>query len=80
MSLTSTWVARWRAAPSRPVLLDAADGAVLTGLEVDRATVALGVRLAAAGVRAGDRVVLSPAKIRASERVRPFMATPAAGD
>ena len=59
MSLTSTWVARWRAAPSRPVLLDAADVAVLTGLEVDRATVALGVRLAAAGVRAGDRVVLS---------------------
>ena len=59
MSLTSVWVAHWRDTPARPVLLDAADGAVLTGLEVDDRTAALAVRLAAAGVRPGDRVVLS---------------------
>ena len=38
---------------------DAADGAVLTAFEVDRETVALAVRLAAAGVLPGDRVMLS---------------------
>ena len=59
MSLTNGWVAHWRDAPARPVLLDAADGAVLTGLQVDQRTAALAVRLAAAGVRPGDRVVLS---------------------
>jgi len=59
VSLTSAWVAHWRDAPARPVLLDAADGAVLTGLQVDERTAALAVRLAAAGVRPGDRVVVS---------------------
>ena len=59
MSLTAPWVEHWRDEPGRPVLLDAADGHLLDGLEVDRATVALAVRLAALGVRPGDRVLLS---------------------
>jgi malonyl-CoA/methylmalonyl-CoA synthetase len=57
--LTSAWRARWEAAPQRPVLVDAASGAVLGAAEVLRRSAGAAVQLYAAGVRPGDRVVLS---------------------
>jgi malonyl-CoA/methylmalonyl-CoA synthetase len=59
MTLTAGWAAHWRARPDDAVLVDAADDAILTGRDVEARTAALAGRLAARGVRPGDRVLLS---------------------
>ncbi|MCA0328693.1 MAG: AMP-binding protein [Actinobacteria bacterium] len=59
MTLTAGWAAHWRARPDDVVLLDAVDGTALTGTDVDDRTASLAGRLAAAGLRPGDRVLLS---------------------
>lgn len=59
MTLTSAWRARWDEHPQRVVLVDAGSGRTLTGADVLRLTGVAAARLHAAGVRAGDRVLLS---------------------
>jgi malonyl-CoA/methylmalonyl-CoA synthetase len=59
VTLTSAWCARWDEAPERVVLVDAGSGRGLTGADVLRLTGVAAARLHAAGVRAGDRVLLS---------------------
>ncbi|MSV42100.1 MAG: AMP-binding protein [Actinobacteria bacterium] len=59
VTLTAAWVERWRFASTRPVLVDARDGEVLTGADVEHLTRTAAGRLSATGVRAGDRVLLS---------------------
>ncbi|MBI1378002.1 MAG: AMP-binding protein [Frankiales bacterium] len=59
MGLTSAWTAHWRARPDATVLVDAADGVRLDGAAMLRETAAAAARLHAAGVRPGDRVLLS---------------------
>lgn len=57
-SLPAAWTANWRAHPDRPVLIGMGD-APLTGADLDRQSTAVAGRLTAAGVRAGDRVLMS---------------------
>jgi malonyl-CoA/methylmalonyl-CoA synthetase len=58
VSLPAVWTANWRAAPQREVIHDPDEGWI-TGEELlQRSEVAAG-RLAAAGLQAGDRVLLS---------------------
>jgi malonyl-CoA/methylmalonyl-CoA synthetase len=56
--LPAAWVAHWRRSPDRPVVRDPGGG-WLTGLDLLDRTAAVAGRLAAAGVRPGDRVLLS---------------------
>jgi malonyl-CoA/methylmalonyl-CoA synthetase len=57
-NLTAPWVAHWRAAPDRPVVHDPVEGWV-DGSALAARTAAMAGRFAAAGLRAGDRVLLS---------------------
>jgi malonyl-CoA/methylmalonyl-CoA synthetase len=57
-TLPAAWTARWRARPDRPVVRDPG-GAWLTGADLDGRTAAVAGRLAAAGLTAGDRVIVS---------------------
>jgi malonyl-CoA/methylmalonyl-CoA synthetase len=57
-SLPAAWSRRWRADPGRVVLVDDAGGQLTAG-ELDRRSAAVASQLHAAGVRRGDRVVLS---------------------
>jgi malonyl-CoA/methylmalonyl-CoA synthetase len=57
-NLPAAWVAHWRAAPDRPVVHDPSEGWV-SGAELDRRTAEMAGRFAAAGLLAGDRVLLS---------------------
>ena len=57
-SLVAAWRRRWDDDPGRVVLTDAA-GAGLTAAALDERSAVAAARLAAAGVRAGDRVVVS---------------------
>jgi malonyl-CoA/methylmalonyl-CoA synthetase len=59
VSLTAGWAARWRDDPDRVVLVDAVDGSSVTAHELDQRSGMLAGRLALAGVRPGDRVLLS---------------------
>ncbi|MGD9955589.1 MAG: AMP-binding protein [Candidatus Nanopelagicales bacterium] len=59
MTLTATWVRTWLSRPDVTVLVDAAGGSTLDGAGIEVATRALAGRLAACGVRPGDRVLLS---------------------
>ena len=59
MSLTSSWVAHWRSRPDHVVLVDAVDGGALTARHVEQRSRALAALVATAGVRPGDRVLLS---------------------
>jgi malonyl-CoA/methylmalonyl-CoA synthetase len=60
VSLPAAWSARWRAAPSARVLRDP-DGTWATGAELLERTAVVAGRLAGAGARPGDRVLLSGA-------------------
>jgi malonyl-CoA/methylmalonyl-CoA synthetase len=57
-TLPAAWAAHWRARPERPVVRDPA-GTWLTGSALLTASAAVAGRLAAAGARRGDRVLLS---------------------
>jgi malonyl-CoA/methylmalonyl-CoA synthetase len=57
-SLVAAWRARWDEAPDRVVLVDSS-GAALTAAGLDERSAAAAGRLGAAGVRSGDRVVVS---------------------
>ena len=57
-SLPAAWAANWRAEPNRPVLADRG-GAWIAAGELDERTARLAGRLAGAGLRRGDRVLLS---------------------
>jgi malonyl-CoA/methylmalonyl-CoA synthetase len=57
-SLVAAWRRRWDDDPGRIVLTDTA-GAALTAAALDERSSVAAARLAAAGVRAGDRVVVS---------------------
>ncbi|HET6794435.1 MAG TPA: AMP-binding protein [Acidimicrobiales bacterium] len=57
-SLPAAWARRWSDAPGRPVVRDPG-GRWLTGADLLGVTAEVAGRLAAAGLRAGDRVVLS---------------------
>lgn len=57
-SLPAAWADRWQAEPDRPVLHDAASGWVTAG-ELERASAVVAGRLQHAGLRPGDRVLLS---------------------
>lgn len=57
-SLPAAWSARWRAAPSARVLRDP-DGTWITSGELLEATAKVAGRLAGAGARPGDRVVIA---------------------
>jgi malonyl-CoA/methylmalonyl-CoA synthetase len=59
VTLTAAWVRGWLDRPDDVVLVDAADGRSWTGRDVEALTRAVAGRLAAAGVRRGDRVLLS---------------------
>ncbi|MFC6239385.1 AMP-binding protein [Longivirga aurantiaca] len=59
MTLTAHWVRGWLERPDDVVLVDGDDGWALTGAAMEAATHELAGRLAAAGVGAGDRVLLS---------------------
>jgi malonyl-CoA/methylmalonyl-CoA synthetase len=58
VSLPAAWSARWRAAPSSPVVRDP-DGTWITAAELLERTALVAGRLFGAGVRPGDRVLLS---------------------
>jgi len=58
VSLPAVWAANWRAAPAREVIHDPDEGWV-TGEELLQRSEAAAGRLAAAGLVAGDRVLLS---------------------
>jgi malonyl-CoA/methylmalonyl-CoA synthetase len=58
VSLPAAWVGNWRAAPERDVLCDV-DGRWVTGGELLDRTERVTGRLARAGVKAGDRIVVS---------------------
>ncbi len=57
-SLPAAWARRWDAHPDRPVLCDP-DGSWLTGADLAKRSAAVAGRLAGAGLRAGDRLLLS---------------------
>lgn len=57
-SLPRSWTARWAAAPQAPVLIDA-DGWVTTADQLEVATRRVAGRLHRAGLRAGDRLLMS---------------------
>ena len=57
-SLTGPWARRWRAEPSAPVLVDPS-GVSVTAAMLDGWSAGVARRLGAAGVRPGDRVLLS---------------------
>jgi malonyl-CoA/methylmalonyl-CoA synthetase len=57
--LTSAWRDRWESAPQRTVLVDVASGATLDGAAMLGRSAQAAAHLQAAGVRSGDRVVLS---------------------
>ncbi len=57
-NLTRRWVARWRADPTTPVVFDDAGGWV-TGEELEARTRRVAGRLSAAGLEAGDRLLVS---------------------
>ena len=57
-SLPAAWSSSWRSAPRRPVIGDV-DGTWLTGGDLLERTAQVAGRLARAGLRAGDRVLLS---------------------
>ena len=57
-SLPGCWVSRWQADPSHPVLFDDASGRV-TAEELQARTARVAARFAAAGLVAGDRLVMS---------------------
>ena len=59
-TLPRAWVARFEEAPDRPVLWEERRGWV-TGFELDRASRRVAARLAGAGLRPGDRMLLSAA-------------------
>ncbi len=59
MTLTEAWVARWRARPDATTLVRADGEGALSAAEVDTQTAHRAHALAAAGVYAGDRVLLS---------------------
>lgn len=59
MTLTSAWRARWEAAAERTVLVDVASGATLDGAAMLGRSAQAAAHLHAAGVRSGDRVLLS---------------------
>jgi malonyl-CoA/methylmalonyl-CoA synthetase len=58
VNLPAAWATNWRAAPNRPVLCDV-DGTWATGADLLARTETVAGRLAAAGLTAGDRVVVS---------------------
>ena len=62
MSLTDGWAARWAADPGRVVLVDAATGSTVTAGDLAARTASAARRLHVAGVRPGDRVLLSCAQ------------------
>jgi malonyl-CoA/methylmalonyl-CoA synthetase len=57
-SLVAAWVRAWRSGPERQVLHDPSEG-WLTAAELDRRTTRVAARLHHAGLRAGERVLLS---------------------
>jgi len=57
-TLPAAWAAHWRAGPDRPVVRDP-DGTWATGADLLARSERVAGRLAAAGVRPGDRVLLS---------------------
>ena len=57
-SLPAAWARRWAAHPERPVLRDP-DGSWLTGRDLAERSAAVAGRLAGAGLRPGDRLLLS---------------------
>jgi malonyl-CoA/methylmalonyl-CoA synthetase len=59
VTITRGWVERWRAAPERVVLVDAAHGSVWDGARMETRSAVFAAHLDARGVRPGDRVVLS---------------------
>ena len=60
VSLPAAWSKRWAVEPSKPTLWDAANGWVSRG-DLTRRTASAAGRLYGAGLRKGDRVVLSAA-------------------
>ncbi len=58
-SLPARWAAQWRAAPDRPVLHDPDGDRWWSGAELDAATSRVAGRYDGAGLRAGDRVLIS---------------------
>ncbi|MCU1501826.1 MAG: hypothetical protein JWM12_1180 [Ilumatobacteraceae bacterium] len=63
-SLVDAWTAHWRVVPTRPTLVDATsrgDGRTVSAGELDERSAEAGRRLAAGGVRPGDRVLVSGA-------------------
>ena len=59
MTVTRGWCERWRAQPERAVLVDARDGALLSGADLLDRTAVAAAALAAAGAAPGERVLLS---------------------
>jgi acyl-CoA synthetase (AMP-forming)/AMP-acid ligase II len=57
-TLPRAWAARFEEAPDRPVLWEERRGWVRAG-DLDRATRRVAARLAAAGLRPGDRILMS---------------------
>jgi malonyl-CoA/methylmalonyl-CoA synthetase len=57
-TLPRAWAARWAAAPGAPVLAGP-DGRWVSAAELDERTAAVAARYAAAGLAAGDRIVVS---------------------
>jgi len=57
-SLPAAWARRWRAQPGRRVVCDP-DGVWLTGADLTERTATVAGRLARAGLRPGDRLLLS---------------------
>jgi malonyl-CoA/methylmalonyl-CoA synthetase len=58
-SLCRTWRSHWASHPTRDVLIDPVGGRVMSAAEVEERTALAAGRLAAAGVLAGDRVLIS---------------------
>src|SRR5207248_5760266 len=59
-TLPEAWAARFAEAPDRPLLWEGRRGWVAAG-DLDRASRRVAARLAGAGLRAGDRVLMSAA-------------------
>ncbi|HYH48560.1 MAG TPA: AMP-binding protein [Acidimicrobiia bacterium] len=59
-TLPRAWAAHFESAPGRPMLFEERRGWVTAG-ELDRATRRVAARLAGAGLRAGDRILMSAA-------------------